>query len=374
MRSQNVGIFIMNNSLSGAEKRFIRIANEIQKFKKNVILITNNEIYELAKKDSELKSVIKNLDYEGQLEIIKSKPESNKFFRTIKNLFNLISIIKNRDIEVLHCSLGALKYSFIKKIVDVRIIAEITSPDIAQELLDTKKYKRVVRYFDEIITVSDGVYDKTIKSLSELDMKDYFSRVFCSRIPFFLPNQTYGKYKIENKENLIVFASRFIDRKNPVLFAKAVKKFLSENKNWKVAILGKGPLESYIKEILDDNIKEGTVTVKHTKNLYGYLSKSKIFVSLIQPDNYPSQSILEAMYMKNTIIATNVGNTDKLVTKDNGFLINYFEVDYVVEALKKAVADQNTLNKFGSKSKEIVLKEFSNEIYLKDLINIYNKY
>ena len=45
---------------------------------------------------------------------------------------------------------------------------------------------------------------------------------------------------------------------------------------------------------------------------------SSIFVSLQEGENYPSQSLLEAMACGNAIVATDVGETWRLVDAQNG--------------------------------------------------------
>ena len=52
-----------------------------------------------------------------------------------------------------------------------------------------------------------------------------------------------------------------------------------------------------------------------------YLKQSKIFISIQKDNNYPSQSLLEAMACENAIIASDVGETRKLVTENEGILV-----------------------------------------------------
>jgi GalNAc-alpha-(1->4)-GalNAc-alpha-(1->3)-diNAcBac-PP-undecaprenol alpha-1,4-N-acetyl-D-galactosaminyltransferase len=62
------------------------------------------------------------------------------------------------------------------------------------------------------------------------------------------------------------------------------------------------------------------------------LKKSKIFVSLQQHENYPSQSLIEAIATKNIIIATDVGDTRKIVKEKYSKLIS-IDTYSLVEAL-----------------------------------------
>ena len=374
MKKGRIGIFVISNSLSGAEKRFIRIASQIFKIRRDdIILIINNDLYRLALSDSELYERIKVLENHNRVYVLNKKDRTlSKYFRIISDLLELFIVIKTQKIKIIHSVLGALKYSIFKKFLGVKVIAEITSPDISDTLL-TNRYRLLLDKFDKIITVSESVKNRTINNFKKIK-KDYLiERIQCSSIPFFLPTHQHNNLSFEKKENLIVYASRFIERKNPILFAKAVQKLLDINKDWKVAVLGKGPLEEEIKRILKKYIENGRVVVEYTKDIFCYLKKSKIFVSLIYPDNYPSQSILEAMYMMNAIVATNVGNTKIFVTENNGFLINNFEVDTLYKTLVDAVSNQERLKIMGHHSTKQITEKFSSEIYLKELQKIYDE-
>lgn len=374
MEKGGVAIFVISNSLSGAEKRFIRIASQISKIRDDIILIVNNNLYRSALSDSELNDRIKVLENHNRIYVLNKEGRTlSKYFRIISNLLELFIVIKKRKIKILHSVLAALRYTIFKRLLNVKIIAEITSPDVSDRLLTNRYLKLSLDRFDKIITVSENVRNRTIKNFKKIKKHYLIDRIHCSSIPFFLPTNQHNSPNYEEKENLIVFASRFIERKNPILFAKAVQKLLDINKDWKVAVLGKGPLEEEIKRILKKYIEKERVVVEYTKDIYGYLKKSKIFVSLIYPDNYPSQSILEAMYMKNAIVATNVGYTHKFVTEYNGFLVDRFDVMCVYKVLLEAVSDEERLKQMGEISLKIINEKFSSRIYLEELGGLYDK-
>jgi glycosyltransferase involved in cell wall biosynthesis len=60
------------------------------------------------------------------------------------------------------------------------------------------------------------------------------------------------------------------------------------------------------------------VLFRHETALFSTLAESKLFLSLQDFDNYPSQSLMEAMLFSNTIVATDTGFTSKIVLPENG--------------------------------------------------------
>ncbi|PWS21862.1 hypothetical protein DKP78_21375, partial [Enterococcus faecium] len=65
-----------------------------------------------------------------------------------------------------------------------------------------------------------------------------------------------------------------------------------------------------------------SVTVQPYADMSEIFSRSSIFVSLQRTENYPSQSLLEAMAARNAVVATRVGETAKLVRhQETGLLV-----------------------------------------------------
>lgn len=127
----------------------------------------------------------------------------------------------------------------------------------------------------------------------------------------------------EIKENLIVFCSRLEILKNPYLLVESIEMIKNKMNGFKVVIIGDGNEYNRIAEFIKD--KDLNDIIELTGALGSsicYIRKSKIFVSLQQNNNYPSQSLLEAMACKNAIIASDVGETRMLVTEDEGVLVS----------------------------------------------------
>lgn len=83
-----------------------------------------------------------------------------------------------------------------------------------------------------------------------------------------------------------------------------------------------------------------------TNDPFGLLARSKIFLSLQDHENYPSQALLEAMASGCAIIATDVGETRRLVDESCGALIPRDGVA-LAQAIERLLADQPTLFRMG---------------------------
>ena len=115
----------------------------------------------------------------------------------------------------------------------------------------------------------------------------------------------------------ITFAARFVEGKGIDLLESALR-----NENLCIHVCGSGPL--------DVNLPKANVY--YTESLIDVLRRTKIFVSLQDVDNYPSQSVLEAMSAGCSIIATDVGDTRMFLNNENSVLISPDR-----ESLRKAI-------------------------------------
>ena len=377
---KRIGLIVKSNLLSGAEKRFIRIFREISLRRidnMQFYLLVNKKLYDLFINNEEFKDI--KSDNRLINSVIVFPSINSTFFNRIvpykiKQLiehYYINNIIIKNSINIVHSGYGGGGFNLSKS---KRYIScfEITSPKVADSIYMTKRKNYVYRNFNYFRCVSESVEKRVLANNNDNQLVPN-DRIYKASLPYFIPPNRILPLNV--KENHIVFASRFIERKNPVLFASVVKEFLKLRKGWIIYILGKGSLDYKLKEILSKEIETKTVYIGYTENLYEVLAKSKIYVSLISTDNYPSQSILEAMYMKNAIVASNTGSTHRLV-KDgiNGMLVE-LNKEAILEKLMYITEPANSqkLAVMGEESYSLLEDEFDNNKYIQELLDFYDK-
>lgn len=163
------------------------------------------------------------------------------------------------------------------------------------------------------------------------------------------------------RERLIVFSGSFAPWKNPLLALEGFASFLAANPNSKdsrLVLIGKGPLEPQVRQLADEiNSKFGRPAVffGDPGSSIDYLSRSRIFLSLQFPDNYPSQSLMEAMLLGNHIVATDVGDTQMMVRPELNNRLVPVSASAVGQALEQLLAVE-TIN---TENRELILREHS---------------
>lgn len=316
------------NRIGGAERRLLRTINHLNKEGFKVNVITNAPSIEY------LEEICNDKIFFNYLYI----KDSNKFVL----LYNLIKIFSKINCSYIHI-INTTFSSFI--ILNLALFFKF------EILLSIVNYPTVLKknkYINNIIT------SYCLKKSSKIDWlysyyKKYWNNKDILKKSSYTSNSftDYSKFysNFKEKENIILFSGRFIDLKQPLILIEAISRiqdFIRENK-YKVLMLGDGNLknnilESIIKKKIDDIVDLNNVIEPSI-----YFNKSKIFISIQKHENYPSQSLLEAIASLNLVIATDVGDTRRLINDNNSILIE--NIEDLSNAIKKAVENYSFYNK-----------------------------
>jgi glycosyltransferase involved in cell wall biosynthesis len=175
-----------------------------------------------------------------------------------------------------------------------------------------------------------------------------------------------------NRQALVVFAGRLVDEKNPLLFLEAVPAIHRAEPTARFFLLGEGPLRSQVEEALDRSALRGVVEVGFHPDLASVLGKARVFVSLQRQDNYPSQSLLEAMACGAAAVATDVGLTWKLVDEATGIRVKP-NPDDIAEAVIRLLRDPQRCDRLGQAARRRVQEAHSEDRYRAYLDELYAK-
>jgi glycosyltransferase involved in cell wall biosynthesis len=237
---------------------------------------------------------------------------------------------------------------------------EVTSPDVARHLIGRPS---LVPRSTVLHPNSEGV---------DAVLGDHFpnNRKIVTPLAFFEPDQVEPTSP-SFKDNLVIFAHRLTERKNPLVFARAARRFLALRPDWRVHIRGSGPLEPAVREILEVETAAGRVEIGFAPNLVDELQRSRVFVSIESEDNYSNQSVLEAMWCRNAVLLSDRGFTAERYYADNGLLCEP-EEDGVLRGLLELTADDRRLDWWGENGHRHVETSFSPDRYIDHLLATYD--
>ena len=172
-----------------------------------------------------------------------------------------------------------------------------------------------LKYANKIDFLSDGVLNKTVERGINIKKK----QILISPNSFILYDNFYPSYP---KMNWVIFSARMTENKNPQLLLEAISILRDQGfTEYDYYFLGEGSLFTGL-SIRKEELKLNNVYFEGgVSDPSIYLMKSKIFISIQSDNNYPSQSLLEAMASENAIVASDVGETRRIVTDKEGILI-----------------------------------------------------
>jgi len=174
------------------------------------------------------------------------------------------------------------------------------------------------------------------------------------------------------KEHWVVFAGRLIEEKNPLLFLEAVPTILQAVPGARCFLLGEGPLRPLVEQALDHMHLRGLVETGFHADLAPVLSRARVFVSLQRLDNYPSQSILEAMACGTATVATDVGLTWQLVDETTGVRIKP-DPEQIAQAVISLLKDPERCDRLGQAARRRVEERHSEDRYRAYLDELYRR-
>ena len=314
----DVAFFIWTDGkIGGQERRYLRLANYMADF-----LNVKVAIFLQARA---LKLLLSHFEFSDNLQLV---------------IFGSVNFDKTSPLSVIHELVSLRKALFSKWIINFHIC---TNPSYISALMPFIVYNKV-RSLSQ--SMADYTFDKHTSglkrrviglSINQFHFIDCLSAMtksaFKKTFPYYsgttavAPNSFTDLSKVKknrNKDLDIAFISRLVDGKGVDLLAQLLKTHIQD-----VNVLGFG----YLSHTIDNRY-----LVNQDTDPFELLSRSKIFLSLQKGNNYPSQSLLEAMASGCAIIATDVGETREILNDENSILIEY-DINGLCDAIDLLLSD-----------------------------------
>lgn len=151
-----------------------------------------------------------------------------------------------------------------------------------------------------------------------------------------------------SKSSMVIFSGTLIAQKNYGLAIAGFCKFISNfpSSNAQLHIFAPQVSESARNEIEKVNkvVGKDVVLIRDSNELVGALAEAQVFLSLQDFDNYPSQSLIEAMANGCNVIATDVGETRLLIEEGGENYLIAPNENALCDALSEALNSSATWN------------------------------
>jgi glycosyltransferase involved in cell wall biosynthesis len=312
-------------------------------------------------------SIIKQKAEKFNIKVFNLPFKGNLDFRTV---FELKKIIKENNISIVNTHSGkdtwvgglAAKFSGIKFIRSRHLSNHISS----------SRLNFINELADYIFTTGENIRENMIK-YNRIDPNKIKSIPTGVDADIYDSNKYDRKY-CRNKFNLVdgqivigmVAILRYSKRHDMLLETIA-----NMAENIHVLIAGDGPqMERIVSMVNDMNLNEKVTILGHVKNVPELLEAIDIFVLTSDSEGVP-QSIMQALLMNKTVVATNVGGTKDLYNKKNFILIRKGDKSALKDTLIQLINDKDLRGSYEKKSRSYILENFSKKIMTRKILDIY---
>ena len=355
-------VIILSRGVGGLEKRAAAVYSFLASYTSTnceiEFLINRTQYSLISKYKCEISNKNLTINCFG-IPYFKSIYNQNALFYIIDYIFLFFKLLFNI------LKLKSYNIAYITKLPCLNFFHLIRSNKIIFATVDsnnTKKYtnSKIFRYCLSKGLIIDSLSESIKNTIDgNLPKNKYSSQIFSTPCSFIDYNET----KIDKKEKSICFASRLVDGKGVNLLLESLPIILKNHPDTKIWILGDGPLYNTVKNFLI-NRHQISYHIGFEKFPISFFKKSLIFLSLQDKENYPSQSLLEAMACGNCVVATDVGDTHKLVDSSNGVLVHRDGTDIAL-AVCNLLENPLKTQSLGRNGRNKVLNEHNIPRYLK---------
>lgn len=316
-----IAFLIYSNGIGGAEKRYLSLFNYLVKNSAHdYTFILNHELYHLYQRCGcylENERIIKigtglllrkNIFYPTRFNRLRAGIIlfSRLINRQLKNIY------QKYDFDITHAILGGVRFLHIPCVRKTDRVAAYV--DSTFEFIEkSRKIKTNINDAEALDILHDSLKKELIKrgiNRSENMYAADFSFI------------DYSETMVAKKEPIIAFSTRLIPGKGIRELLATIELSLQKlPPSAKFIIMGTGEWRGQVNDFVKKIRSRQVSYPGFVENPVNILSKSLIFLSLQHLNNYPSQSLLEAMACGNAIIASDVGETDKLIDEEVGFRV-----------------------------------------------------
>ncbi|MCB2294130.1 glycosyltransferase [Clostridium algoriphilum] len=308
---------------------------------------------------------------------------SYKLFSKKLNNMELVNFINHNSINIVnfHGAKPFLMHLFLKKKLNIPTVAVIHS-DFRYDFLNNK-FKYLIftplsimglKSFMHYICVSNNLENLLVKKKFKgsiavvnngIDLKKVSIKISAEHIR--------NKLKLEKQEFIYVMVARLHPIKNHKEVILAFKKLTSEFSDIKLVLVGDGELKVQLEKLIYSlKLEEKIIMVGNVTNPIDYINASSVTVlASLSEGGAPPLTVLESGVVKKTLIYTQVGDLESILTDDSGYKIAQQDNENIYIAMKEAYLDKINIKVKGENLYNIVTKDFTIQIFWLNYFKIY---
>jgi glycosyltransferase involved in cell wall biosynthesis len=342
----------------GAERVAVNFANAlVKKIDKSYLCTTRQE------------GVLKS-SLNSQVDFLFLKKRSVIDIKAIKILNRFIKVER---IDIIHAHSTSFFLATIIKILNKKIKVIWHDHYGNSEFLHKRKSRGIKlcsKYFDFIFCVNKNLEHWAKKYLKFKNVLYLSNFAVLSDVK----PQT-GLLGLNGKR--IVCLANLREQKDHFTLIKAFKEVLKKHPDWSLHLVGKDFLNDYSKKLKraleSNNLANNVFLYGSRPDIENILSQCEMGLLSSKSEGLPL-AILEYGLSKLPVICTNVGECESVIESESyGILVNTEDEKELHHAINNLIENKNERLKMAFKLNQKVREEFSQDVIMKIVINIYKK-
>lgn len=235
--------------------------------------------------------------------------------------------------------------------------------------------KYLMKYTDFLLVMNKEDYDFAKKHFKNVHIK-YVNGVGFNKARLEKDttkselNSLYKENGLKKGDFIVSYIAEYSKRKRQIQLIRELAKTDIRNQNIKILLIGDDILNGRVKEeIKNKNLEDYIKTVKFTKQINKFLDASDVVISASRQEGLPL-NILEAIYKRKIVVATNCrGNRDLITDGKNGFIVDdvneiYDKIKYIKDNYKNIQEQYN---------QSIDIEDYSADNVVKKVAKLYKE-
>jgi len=274
----------------------------------------------------------------------------------------LAALIEKHQPDVIQCNAGdTLKFAVLSK-----LLYHWKTPLVARNASMVSSYIKnpVTKWINRIFYKNTQAII-SVSQLSAIDLGVLFpeTKAKTSVIPIGINFHEIKPvhWKNEGKDTInLIHVGGFTFEKNHTGLLSIFQKFLVDNPNAHLHLLGDGPLKKSILELVNQtNLTDFVTFYGFVPNVIDYIHHADVLVLPSIIEGLPGV-ILEAMYAQTPAVAYNVGGVSEVLqNNETGYLIEKGDELAFVSAIQKAINPLESVDLI-KKGHQLVVQKFNN--------------
>ena len=302
----------------------------------------------------------------------------------LRALFVLYRIIRKRRYDIVHCH--STKAGLLGRIAawlakTPRIYFTVHGWSF-YNVGEYGRIKHLLIFFEKILAkltdmiICVSVNDKIEGINKKIAYEDKFTVIHNGINSSQIYTRGTLRNEIDANEIDVIFGlvARLAYPKNPLFLLKVAKQIIKSYKQAKFVLIGDGPLYDECRKFVNLNdLGKNVFLLGLRKNARRLLVDVDVFILTSQFEALPL-TIIEAMFAKLPIIATNVGGVGELVQNErNGFLVSPDNGVELAERIKDLIRDAEKRAKMGKESQKIAVDNYTLDEMVRKYDELYNE-